>query len=251
MPTIIACYKWVPDEDDIRPRGDGSLDLERAGWKINSYDRYTIEAAVRLKEEAGGEVIALSLGGPEVRASAKEALSRGPDRAILAVDPRFSGADPRTTALGLAAAIRQSGPFDLVLCGEGSSDVYAQQAGPRLAALLGLPHIGFVSRLSLVPGGVRAERKLEDGVEVVEAAFPAVVTVLPGRIPPRIPTLRQVMGAAKKEVRVLDAATLGLSEADLAPQIETLSLRAPRSERKQIRVADAAELARRIAAAIR
>lgn len=251
MPTIIACYKWVLDEDDIRPRGDGSLDLERAGWKINNYDRHTIEAAVRLKEEAGGEVIALSLGGPEVRASAKEALSRGPDRAILAIDPRFAGADPRTTALGLAAAVRQAGAFDLILCGEGSSDVYAQQVGPRLATLLDLPYVSFVSHLTLTPGGIRAERKLEDGVEVVEAPLPAVVTVLPGRTPPRIPTLRQVMGAAKKEVRVLDAAALGLSEAELAPQLETRSLSAPRSERKQERVADPAELARRIAAAIR
>lgn len=251
MPNIVVCYKWVIDEADVRVESGGSLNLERAARKISEYDRNAIEAAAQLHEQHGGDCVAVSLGGPEVQNSAKEALARGPERAVLAVDPAFENADARITAHGLAAAIRQAGPFDLILCGEGSGDQYNQQVGPRIAALLDIPCITFVSKLELTEGGVRAERKLEDGVEVVEAAFPVVVTVMPDLNKPRIPGLKQVMGARKKEVRTFDAAALGLGEAQLAARADVRSLRAPASNRRQVKVGSVEELADAIAAAVR
>ncbi len=155
MPNIVVCYKWVIDEADVRVESGGSLNLERAARKISEYDRNAIEAAAQLHEQHGGDCVAVSLGGPEVQNSAREALARGPERAVLAVDPAFENADARITAHGLAAAIRQAGPFDLILCGEGSGDQYNQQVGPRIAALLDIPCITFVSKLELTEGGVR------------------------------------------------------------------------------------------------
>ncbi len=252
MPNMITCYKWVVDEADIRVEGNGALNFERAGRKISEYDRNAIEAAVQIQEQKGGSVVAVSLGGPELKSSAKDALSRGPERAILAIDPAFSGADSQTTALGLVAAIKAgAGEFDLILCGEGSGDLYAQQVGPRVAALLDIPCISFVNKIEVTESGIRADRKLEDGIEVVEAAFPVVVTVLPDLNKPRIPGLKQVMGAAKKEVKVLDAAALGLGSAELASRVETRAVRAPKSDRKQQKVGSVAELAQVIASALR
>lgn len=251
MPKIITCYKWVLDEADVRAEANGSLNFERAGRKISEYDRNAIEAAVQLQEKAGGTVVAVSLGGPEVKGSAKDALSRGPERAVLAIDPQLADADGQTTALGLVGAIKAAGEFEIIICGEGSGDVYGQQVGPRIASLLDIPCITFVNKLDLTETGVRAERKLEDGVEVVEAAFPVLVTVLPDLNKPRIPGLKQVMGAAKKEVKVLDAAALGLGAADLASQVQVHQVRAPKSDRKQVRVGSAAELAQAIASALR
>lgn len=251
MPNIITCYKWVLDEADLRVESNGTLNLERAKAKISEYDRNAIEAAVQIQEKAGGSVVAVSLGGPELKASAKDALSRGPERAVLAIDPKFAGADSHTTALGLVGAIRAAGDFDMIICGEGSGDVYAQQVGPRIAALLDIPCITFVNKLEVTETGVRAERKLDDGIEVVEAAFPVVVTVLPDLNKPRIPGLKQVMGASKKEVKVLDAAALGLTDEQVAGRVERRSLQAPKSDRKQVRVASVDELAQAIASALR
>ena len=42
--------------------------------------------------------------------------------------------------------------------------------------------------------------KLEDGVEIVSAPLPALVVFLPDVNSPRIPTLRQVLGAAKNRL---------------------------------------------------
>jgi electron transfer flavoprotein beta subunit len=251
MPNIITCYKWVLDEADIRVEGNGSLNMERAGRKISEYDKNAIEAAVQIQEKSGGSVVAVSLGGPELKSSAKDALSRGPERAVLAIDEKFTGADSQTTALGLVGAIKTAGAYDIIVCGDGSADEYAQQVGPRVAALLDIPCVTGVNKLDVTETGIRAERKLEDGIEVVEAAFPVLITVLPELNKPRIPGLKQVMGAAKKEVKVVDAAALGLSDTDLANRVETRSILAPKSDRKQVRVANVTELAQAIASAAR
>ncbi|MDF2628231.1 MAG: electron transfer flavoprotein subunit beta [Symbiobacteriaceae bacterium] len=251
MPNIITCYKWVVDEADIKVEGNGALNFERAGRKISEYDRNAIEASVQIVEANGGSVTAVSLGGPEVKNSAKDCLSRGPDRAILALDAAFADTDAVTTALGLVRAIGTAGAYDLVLCGEGSGDVYGQQVGPRVAELLGIPSITFVNKLTVTATGVVAERKLEDGVEVVEADFPVLVTVLPDLNKPRIPGLKQVMGAAKKPVTVLDAAALGLTEAELGARAEARGVKAPASNRKQVKAESVTALAEAIAAALR
>ncbi len=250
MPNVIACYKYVLDEADLRVGPGGALSLEHAGRKISEYDRNALEEAALVVEKHGGNATAICVGGPEIKASAKDALSRGPNAAILAMDAALANADSHTTALALAAAAKTV-PFDLVLCGEGSGDVYAQQVGPRLAALLDVPCISFVNKLTVTATGVVAERKLEDGVEVVEAAFPVVVTVLPDLNKPRIPGLKQVMGAAKKPQTVLDAKALGLAEKDLAPRFETRALTAPTSNRKKARAKDVTDLAQQIVSALR
>ena len=251
MPNVIACYKWVIDEADIRVGANGALQLDQAGRKISEYDRNAIEAAVQVVEQHGGSVTALSLGAPDVKNSAKDVLSRGPERALLVLDPALAGADSHTTALGLAGAVRLAGPCDVIVCGEGSGDVYAQQVGPRLAELLDMPCITFVTKLSVTATGVVAERKLEDGIEVVEAAFPVLVTVLPDINKPRIPGLKQVMAAGKKEVKVVDAAAVGLGAPEVADRFETRALKAPTSNRRQEKVESAAALAIAIAGALR
>jgi electron transfer flavoprotein beta subunit len=251
MPNVIVCYKWVLDEADIRVGAGGALQLDQVGRKISEYDRNAIEAAVQVVEQHGGSVTTLSLGTADVKPSAKDVLSRGPERALLVLDPALAGADSHTTALGLAGAVKQAGACDLIVCGEGSGDVYAQQVGPRLAELLDIPCITFVNKLTVTATGVVAERKLEDGVEVVEAAFPVLVTVLPDMNKPRIPGLKQVMAAGKKEVKVADAAAVGLGAAEIADRLDTRALKAPASHRKQVKVTTAAELAEVITAALR
>ncbi len=58
----------------------------------------------------------------------KDVLSRGPDELIVVIDDQFEQALPQHTATALAAAAQKSG-FDLLICGDGSSDLYAQQVG--------------------------------------------------------------------------------------------------------------------------
>ncbi|MDR1603928.1 MAG: electron transfer flavoprotein subunit beta/FixA family protein [Gracilibacteraceae bacterium] len=232
---FIVCYKWTLDEEDIRvDRETRALALDHVRQRISPYDRNAIECGVRLAEEQGGEAVALSVGGPEVADSLKDALSRGPAHAVWVGCPELSGADAAAVAKTLAAAVRHIGEYDLLICGEGSSDYYNQQTGPRLAALLGIPAVTSVSGLTLSGRVLRAERKLEEGLEIVETDLPALVTVLPDIGEARIPNLKQILAAGKKPVVRLTPAELGLGPEALEPRARRESLLGTVADRKRI-----------------
>jgi electron transfer flavoprotein beta subunit len=219
MPNMVACFKWVVDEAYIRRGSGGVLDFSAVDYKVSDYDRNAVEEAVRLREASGGRVVALTVGVPEASKGVKVALSRGADEAVFVADAAFRDLEPAQTAFLLAAAIRTRGlAHDLVLCGEGSGDLYAQQVGPRLAELLGIPCIAFVQKLTLEGDVIRAERRVEEGVEVVLAPLPALVTVLPEINSPRIPGVKATLMASNNPVpMVKHSAHPALPPASLEP----------------------------------
>jgi electron transfer flavoprotein beta subunit len=219
MPKCLVGYKWTLDEQDIKIKPeDLSLDLSRAKGKISDFDRNAIEEAALIVEKHGGSVDVLSYGTSSVKQSLKDVLSRGPAKAYWIADSSAESADAVVTSSVLAAAIRKLGQYDLILCGEGSSDLFNQQTAPRLAALLGLPCLSFVQKLTVEGDSVKATRKLVDCLEVVTVKGPVVMSVLSTINKPRIPTMRQVLGASKKpneEIKIVD---LGLKPEDLQPK---------------------------------
>jgi len=235
MPKCLACYKWTLDERDIKVKAeDLSLDSSRAKGKISDFDRNAIEEATQLVEKQGGAVDALTYGTAAVKQSLKDLLSRGPEKAYWVADASAESADANVTANVLAAAIRKLGQYDMILCGEGSSDLFNQQTAPRLAALLGLPCVSFVSKLTVEGDTVRATRKLEDCVEVVIVKGPVVISVLSEINKPRIPSLKQVLGAAKKPNEEIKIADLGLKPQELQPKAVRKSVKGFVMQRKNI-----------------
>lgn len=231
MLKTLACFKWVIDDADIKvDAASRKLLLNRAGYKISSYDRNAIEAAVRLQEQNGGTVAAITVAPPSAKACLKDALSRGPDTAYFVNAPAFADLAPLQTASLLAAAIRTGIEYDLILCGEGSGDLYAQQVGPLLAEMLGIPCVTCVNKLSCSKGEITTGRKLEDGIETVAVKLPALVTILPDINVPRIPTLKQVLGAAKKPVRSLGPEAVGQA---CDPRLQAAGIFAATMDRKR------------------
>ncbi len=229
MPTIIACFKWVIDEAYIRQGSSGSLDFSSVDYKISDYDRNAIEEAVRLKGSHGGSVIAMTVGTPEATKGVKDALSRGPDQACFIADATFNNLEPSQTAAILADVIRSRiVNYDLILCGEGSSDLYAQQVGARLAEHLEIPCISFVQKVDLDGERVVAERRVEEGIEVVSAPLPALVTVLPEINVPRIPGVKDTLMASRKPVMTIRKEDLALPH---ETSLQTVSMTAARMGR--------------------
>ena len=211
---IITCYKCVPDEQDIAVNNaDGSLDFSKADAKISQYDLNAIEAACQLKQQAAeAQVTALSVGGKALTNAKgrKDVLSRGPDELIVVIDDQFEQALPQQTASVLAAAAQKAG-FDLILCGDGSSDLYAQQVGLLVGEILQLPVINAVSAIQRQGNTLVIERTLEDDVEVIELSVPAVLCVTSDINVPRIPSMKAILGAAKEPVQVWSAADIGFN----------------------------------------
>ncbi|SUG98148.1 Protein fixA [Salmonella enterica subsp. enterica] len=127
---------------------------------------------------------------------------RGPDELIVVIDDQFEQALPQHTATALAAAAQKSG-FDLLICGDGSSDLYAQQVGLLVGEALNIPAINGVSKiLSLTDSTLTVERELEDEVETLSIPLPAVIAVSTDINTPQIPSMKAILGAAKKPVQV-------------------------------------------------
>jgi electron transfer flavoprotein beta subunit len=228
MQRVVACFKWVMDDADIRVNETSrSLDFSKVKPKISEYDRNAIEAAVQLKKDTGCEVVGLTVGSG-LKGALKDALSRGLDRVVYVDDPSLKDAGAGTTAKTLAEAIRSLGQVDAVVCGEGSSDQYHQQTGPRLAAMLDMISVSCVSAMETGAGGLKLTRKLDDCQEVAEVSGPVVLSVMPDLNEAPIPSLKQILAAKKKPSEQLEPG--GTAQARLAPQ----SLLSPVVDRKRI-----------------
>jgi electron transfer flavoprotein beta subunit len=206
---IVACIKAAPQDTDITVAADRSLDLSRAHWKIGAYDLNAVEAGRQLADQAGAELIGLSVGGealsgPKLR---KDVLSRGLD-SLVGV-PGDPSADSFQTASVLADALAGLGEVDLVLLGAGSADRYSQQVGNQLGAILGRPTLNQVDHLELVGDHLRVRRLLEDAVQVIDVPLPAVLSVTSGLNTPRIAGMRDILAAGKKPVTEVVAAMPG------------------------------------------
>lgn len=231
--NVLVCYKLSPDAEDIQVQPDGSLSFANVEWRIGQYDLIAVETGAQLVEAYGGTLTALSVGPIELKNSKarKAILSRGPDDLILVVDEGLRDADAYTTAQALAGAIRKRGAFDLVLCGEGSADLYAQQVGVQLGQMLSVPTVNAVGKITLSGDNLIIERILEDEIEILEVSLPAVISVTTDISLPRIPGMREILAANKKPVIEWTLADLGLSS--VRSSIEVISTHAPQKAKRK------------------
>ena len=173
---------------------------------MNPYDQHALEEAVRLKEQHGGEVTALTMGPPQAESMLREAVSLGADHVVLASDRAFAGADTWATAYTLEYSLKKLGQFDLILCGKQAIDGDTAQVGPGLATRLDIPYVTCVQKIREVSeSGLVVERMMDDGYDVVAVDFPALLTVVKDINDPRVPSLKGKMRAKKAEIKVLSA----------------------------------------------
>lgn len=215
---IIVCVKQVPAKDSTLRLNEDSTWIRDAdiSFEINEPDAYALEAALRLKEQHGGEVVVLSAGPARVQSVLREALAKGADRAIHLEDDTFARLDAFTSARLLAAGLKGE-TFDLLLTGLQSDDFGYAQTGVVMAELLNLPHATIIMDVQPSDGRVRVKRELEAGwFQWVEMPMPAVLTIQSGLAKLRYATLMGIKKAKTKEVRRVTKADLGWSDADWA-----------------------------------
>ena len=227
---IAVCVKHAVDETELKIDSGGKPVLAGAVSKMSAFDKNAVEEGLRLKAAHQGEVVVFTVGPAESKKTMKEALAMGADRGVLiAADP--TAIDSARTAGLLSAAVKKAGPFDLVLCSEGSSDTYSGLVPPMLGELLGGAFVSYARKIEASGRALRVERSLEDSVEVVEAPLPLVVSVVSEINEPRYPTLIQIMQAGKKPLEELNGEQL-LPPG--APRGAVASMTAQQSSRKHV-----------------
>ena len=207
---ITVCIKQVPGTSQVEIDPEtGVLKRDGVESKMNPFDLYALETAVRLKQQYGGKITVVSMGPPQATAVLREALARGADDAFLVSSRAFGGADTLATSYTISQAILKAGDGakpDLVLFGKQAIDGDTAQVGPGVSEFLDMPLVTYVKELNVdaASGSYSATTVMDDGERVVEGSFPAVMTVLKEAAVPRFAPLAGAMSAAKAKIEVLD-----------------------------------------------
>ncbi|MBQ8952897.1 MAG: electron transfer flavoprotein subunit beta/FixA family protein [Clostridia bacterium] len=208
---IVVCIKQVPATSDAKIDPETKR-IVREGSKaiVNPFDLYAIEEAVAIREQAGGEVIALSMGPEKAKSALVEALSMGADRAVLLSDRAFGGSDTWATSYVLAKAIETIGGVDLVICGKQAVDGDTAQVGAGIAAKLDILQAANVWKVEeAASDSITVKRMNERGWDRVKLTYPALLTVVKDINQPRVPTLRAALAARKAEIPIWKPEDIG------------------------------------------
>lgn len=203
--NILVCIKQVPDSNKVEVDPvTGVLKRNGVESKMNPYDLYALETALRMKEELGGTITAITMGPGQSEKVIKEAFAMGVDEGVLISDRKFGGADVLATSYTLAQGMKKIGNFDLILCGKQTTDGDTAQVGPEVSEWLDIPCVSNVSKLvEIKEDTLTVEMDMTDDIEVVKIELPCLLTVDKDIFMPRLPSYIKKIETKDKVVKVL------------------------------------------------
>lgn len=242
---IIVCVKQTPDSSSVYIDPiTGQIDAERFVQVLNPADACAIEAAVRLKEQLGGTIHAITSGPKDAEGALRAALAIGANSAVRLWNIQAAEWGPFTVAAALAAYIQASSPSpDIIFCGDSASDWSSGIVGPTIAEKLDFPQITGVSQLEVVNAQdtqetvrLRITRKLERGYrELIEAQPPLLMAVTAELNEPRYPSLPAHVAALRTTIPVYDPLTYTIDATyEDADETTLLEMHTPRPRPRRI-----------------
>lgn len=246
--NVLVCVKQVPEDEDLKldPVTKTLIRTQGTG-RISEYDKYALEIALKLKEETGGEVTAITMGPPASENVLKYCLSVGADDVYLLSDRAMGGADAYATVNTLAAAKeylekKKGAAFNLILLGKQASDSDTSLVMPELAEALGYPQMTFVVDYKLDSDALYVCRETDKGTEEYKVATPVVMSVGKTPFPARYPTIKLKLAANRKTVPSLSAEALGLDPLNIGVKGSKTTVGAsyfPEASKEGVRIEEA------------
>jgi len=228
--NIIVCAKQVVDASEIKIDSNTKKPiLQGAAQKISDIDKNALEEAIKLKDKHGGKITTVTVGTADAKERIKELLAMGADEGVLVTPPEKC--DYHVTSTLLAEAIKKIGAYDVILCGEASTDMFSGQVGPRLAGLLNIPQITYALKVDAAKDKVVCDRNMGDKAVTTESTYPVLISVTKEINEPRLPSLMQILAAANKPINEMTADSLS---SGLKPVVDTIDLKGVSMERKNV-----------------
>ncbi|MFH2045124.1 MAG: electron transfer flavoprotein subunit beta/FixA family protein [Pseudomonadota bacterium] len=228
---IIVCAKQVPDPE--APYTVVQVDSEAKAIStkgvapvINPYDENALEAALRIKDENGAEVVVVCIGSKISQAVLRRSLAVGADNLVVVDDPQFKNLDSNSIAYALSKAIEKLGEYDLILTGRQGGDWDLGQTGLILGEILGIPTVNLVRSVKIDGGKVVIEKILPGAYELVKSNLPALLTVSSEVGELRYPIAKMRIAAYKQPITVWSAEDIGVDSGKLV-QIDMAALLPP------------------------
>ena len=212
--NIIVSIKQVPGTTEVKINPEtNTLIREGVSSIINPFDMYALEEAIRIKERVGGSVTVITMGPQQAESALKDTICVGADEGILISDRVFAGSDTLATSYVLYKTVAKLGEYDLILTGKQTLDGDTGQVGPGIAQRLGIPFVGYVSKIEEINDGkMIVQRMVDEGYEKIETPLPCVISVVKEINVPRVPSIRGSMKAKSAQIPVWTAQDLEISE---------------------------------------
>lgn len=200
---ILVCITKTPDTTSKVAFKDGNSQFNTDGVQfiINPMDEYVLTRALELKEKSGGSVTVINVGANDVDPIVRKAFAIGADDGIR-IDTVPN--DSYFVAVQIAHYAKE-GNYDLIMLGRETIDYNGSQIGGMLAELLALPFVFGCSRLEVEGDVLNLDREIEGGKETLTVKMPCVISGQEGLSEPRIPTMRGIMSARTKPLKIAPA----------------------------------------------
>jgi electron transfer flavoprotein beta subunit len=201
---ILVCIKQVPGTTQVEiDETTGTLKRDGVAAKMNPYDLYALETALRIKSDCGenAEITAITMGPPQCERVIREAFMMGVDRGVILSDRAFGGADVLMTSYTLAQGVKKTGPYDIIICGKQTTDGDTAQVGAEMAEWLSIPHVANVKSIDKI-----GENAIDITVDMPEStlservSYPTLITVEKGIFEPRLPSYKLIKATADREI---------------------------------------------------
>ena len=242
MKILVAVKRVIDYNVQIRVKEDGSgIVTDNVKMSTNPPDDNAIEEAVKIKETGKAtEVVAVTVGEEKAQETVRKALAVGADRGIHVKADGII--EPLAVSKILQKIVDKEKP-DLVFMGKQAIDDDCNQTGQMLSSLLDWPQATFASKIDVKDGKLEVVREIDEGLETIEIATPAIVTCDLRLNEPRYASLPNIMKAKKKPIEQLNASDLGV---DVAPKIQQIKVEEPPKRKAGIKVSSVAELVQKL-----
>ena len=207
MKIAVLVKQVFGSESALQITGDSKwVKEDNASFVMNPPDNYAIEEALIIKEKLGeGEVVIVSQGPTRVQKVIREGLAKGADRGIHIEESGLIETDPLLIAKSIVSAIKDE-KFDLILSGLQSDDTGMGQTGVLVGELLNMSVATLAIQTDIDKEKIRVKRELESGwFQWVTLGSSASISIQSGINQPRYPSLKGIMGAKKKEIKVVES----------------------------------------------
>ena len=204
---ILVCVKQVPDTSGkIAVNPDGTLNRASMQTITNPDDMNAVEAALKLKDETGCPVYAVTMGPPPAENMLRELMAMGCDGSYLVSGREFGGSDTYATSQILAAALDTIGidEDDIIFCGRQAIDGDTAQVGPQIAEKLHMPQVTYAAEIRKDGDSITVKRMLEDGYMTIRVKTPCLITCIKELNKPRYMSVKGIFETYSKSMTVLD-----------------------------------------------
>ena len=238
MKILVPVKRVVDYNVKVRVKKDETdVELDNVKMSMNPFDEIAVEEALRLKEKGvASEIIAVSIGLPEVQETIRNALAMGADSGIFV--NCISKLEPLSVAKILTSICNKIKP-DLVIMGKQAIDDDMNATGQMLSAMLNWGQATFASKLEIQDKKIKVGREIDGGIENIEVNLPAVVTTDLRLNEPRYASLPNIMKAKRKPIDEMKVEDLNI---DIEPRLEILKIEEPKSREAGIMVKSVDEM---------